>query len=257
MRFLSRKIKTGVFCLLLAVLSTGLLVSSTTPSQSERLTCVFTSKGGLKDIFKKRQYSGTVIVKDILHKGTKYGIGPRHLLNGEVTIYDGKSYTATASGGTKPDVISSPEDESAIFMAYGHSKDWQKFTIEDDLYGMANIEYFIEDLAKKYTMDTNILFMFRIEGVAEDLRYSVVSRKPGDTETYSASAHRRARVPYDAETVEANFIGAWSSLANSGRYTDRDTRLHVHMISTDKTMSGHVEDLTLKSGSVIYLPRCH
>ncbi len=256
MRFLSRKVKTGVFCLLLAVLSTGLLVSSTTPSQSERLTCVFTSKGGLRDIFKKHQYAGTVSVKEVLHKKNKYGLGPRHLLNGEVTIYDGKSYTAVAAGAGV-EVTESAEDESAIFMAYGRSKDWQKFTTKDDLYGMANIEYFIEDLAKRYTMDTNILFMFRIEGMAEDLRYSVVSRKPGDTDTYSASAHKRARVPYDAELVEANFIGAWSNLANSGRYTDRDTRLHVHMISADKKISGHVEDLTLKAGSVIYLPRCH
>ena len=256
MHFLSRKVKTGVFCLLLTVLSIGILISQPNSAYAERLTCVFSSEGSLKDIFKKRQYKGIVPVKKVLHEKNKYGIGPRHLLSGEIIIYDGVSYTITPNGG---DVLveESPEDESAIFMAYGRSKDWQKFTLKDDLYGLANIEYFIEDLAKKYTMDTNILFMFRIEGQVEDLRYSVVSRKPGDTERYSASAHKRARIPYEKEEAEGFFIGAWSSLENSGRYTDRDTRLHIHMISTEKDFGGHVEDMTLKAGSVIFLPRCH
>lgn len=246
-----------IFTLFIALLCAPFLPQ--TAQAGERLTCAFLVDGSRKDMFRRNKLDGVVSIKRILHKKYDYGFGPAHLLQGDITIYDGVSYTARVKDLSSVTVEETPVEDKAVFLAYGASSSWQEITVEDDLYGLHNLEDLIEATAKRYHMDMDAMFLFRIEGEVDALEYSVLDKDLGFTsDRHSASTHERSRARYKTDTViEANLIGAWASEKNAGLYADEDKKTHIHIISKDKTLSGHVHDLVIKKGTKIFMPRCH
>lgn len=50
-------------------------------------------------------------------------------------------------------------------------------------------------------------------------------------------------------------IGFWADAARQGVYTRPDKRTHLHFILDDDTASGHIDDVHLREGAFIHLPR--
>jgi len=180
-----------------------------------------------------------------------YAIGPIEGLKGEITVYDGQSSISTIER-TQP-TISSSLHHGAIFLAYASATRWKTIPIDTSIRGLSDVEAYVQYMATRHNVDTRKPFPFRIEGRIDSLDYHIIYKT--DDAPHNATEHQRAKQKFTVHDSAVRIIGFWADLQGQGVYTHPDKRTHLHFILDDDTASGHVDDVQLREGALLYLPR--
>ena len=70
------------------------------------------------------------------------------------------------------------------------------------------------------------------------------------------AAHRRAKKSFDlAGGTPAELFGFIADAEGEGVYTHEGKRMHLHVVASDGAASGHVDDLVVPAGAVLFLPK--
>lgn len=186
-----------------------------------------------------------------------YAIGPVEGLRGEITLYGGTpSIAVVADGAVRVDTTF---DRRAVFLVYGAARHWRTVPVPNALDGLAAVEAFVRAAAVTAGLDPERPFPFRIEGRVNRLAYHVIF-KTGDG-PHDLPAHKRAKRPFvlkpgkDGNPV--NIVGFWADAAGEGVYTHPGRRTHLHFQgrgALSSPVSGHVDDVSLGAGALLYLP---
>lgn len=218
------------------------------------MSCKFRVDGSRQQMFRTGKTGGKVSIPAALSEGEVYGYGQVNLLQGDIILYGGKSYIAVP-GPDKP-VVKQRDDLKAVFLAYGRSNIWQEIPIEQELFGLDDLEAFIEDKAQALNMDMDEMFVFRIEGKIEYVKYGVIYRDPADTARHTPGVHSAATSSYEAEGENLLIVGAWAGKDNSGQYTARTETMQIYMMNEAGDKAGHIENITILPGAKLYWPNC-
>ncbi|TVQ85299.1 MAG: hypothetical protein EA357_00725, partial [Micavibrio sp.] len=175
-------------------------------------------------------------------------------LLGDIIIYDGISYIAVP--GLAGVEVTQRDDLNALFLAYGASRIWNEIPVERDFFGLREIVNFIADTAEELRMDMDQMFMFRMEGEAEYIRFSAIHQDPSDAGRHTLGRHEVAKRYFTLENEPVKIIGAWSSAENWGRYTARNEHVRLYFINENGDKAGYIHDITLKENAMLYWPNC-
>lgn len=186
-------------------------------------------------------------LSDIAHL---YAVGPIEGLKGEITIYNGESSIATIES-ERPTIYSSLQ-YSALFLAYASASRWKQITIDKAISGLDNVEACIQNIAKQHNVDTQKPFPFRIEGIVDSLNYHIIYKS--DNAPHNKTEHQRAKQKFSVYNSRVLIIGFWTDLESQGLYTHPNKRTHLHFMLEDKTESGHIDNIQLREGVMLYLP---
>ncbi len=199
--------------------------------------------------------SGQIALSDLPADDELVAVGPVAGLQGEVTIYRGNATIATLTDGEQSLRSGPAGDEAveAIFLAYGAAQAWEPVVISQPLEGFDAIEAFIALAARDAGLDPQRAFPFRIEGAAERLSYHVIFKK--GAAPHNRAAHRKAKIPFEANDAPVAIAGVWADTASIGRYTHPGRRSHMHANLSDGSGSGHIDAIRLQRGATLFLPR--
>jgi acetolactate decarboxylase len=206
--------------------------------------------GNRNNIIQNGDLSARINLDTLSEISNLYAIGPIEGLKGEITVYNGKSSIATIER-EQPKIYSSL-NYNAVFLAYASASQWKKSTIEKSIGGLSHVEAFVQNMAKKNNVDTQKPFPFRIEGIVDSLNYHIIYKS--DNAPHNKTEHQRAKQKFSVYNSSVQIIGFWADSESQGVYTHPDRRTHLHFMLEDNTESGHIDNIQLREGAILYLP---
>lgn len=95
--------------------------------------------------------------------------------------------------------------------------------------------------------------MFKLSGGIEHAKIHIVNLAEGSEVSSPDEAHR-GMIHYELNNEESEIVGFFST-EHKTIFTHLDTFVHMHLITTDRTKMGHLDDVLFKKGAVkLYLP---
>jgi len=231
--------------LFVTALSTLLVISCNNhSSQPKNVYAV----GAMHNVMWKGQLQGTIDLDTISNRENLYGLGPVEYLSGEILIVDGTAYRSTVL----TDLTMKVERTSAVkapFFVYTQVEQWQEHTLPDSIHSIPQLENFLNTVTKSAPRP----FAFKLVGTVESATIHIVNLPPGTAVSSPTEAHQ-GQINYNLTNQPADLIGFFST-AHKGVFTHHDSFVHIHLITHDKNIMGHLDKMEMNPSSMkLFLP---
>jgi acetolactate decarboxylase len=212
--------------------------------------------GALRDIMHKGDLSRKKGLKILGEKPENlYALGAVEGLKGEILIWNGKPFIGYVSADSVVKIDTSFE-RNATLLVYAFIKNWQPFDVPDSIETYEELDVFIGQLASKNGFNpTEKPFPFLMKGKMATLDGHILNWRDGDTE-HSHQKHIESGWHQQLTNVDVDILGFYST-EHKTIWTHHSTNMHLHFLTNDHQISGHLDDLTLdeKVKYQIWLPK--
>lgn len=204
--------------------------------------------GKAKNVMQGTDLSNHLSLDSILVPGL-YGLGPNDNLQGEITVYDGVPFVSTVINGKVKMKIDS--NAKAPFFVYSHLN-YRKVKETVRWKSVQDIDYTIQRIKKYFKIPEDDAFPFIVEAEFSKIKLHIIMRDTNE-EKHSHEAHNKAKVPFEYKNIEGKLIGFYSK-HHEGVFTPKGSRIHVHFLAADGSVTGHLDDIRHLSGVKITIP---
>lgn len=194
--------------------------------------------GAMRNVMWKGELGGVIRLDTIADRKGLFGIGPVSHLRGELLINDGKSYRSVVTSDSTMRVDAT-FDVEAPFFVYGNATDWEVTDLPQDVKSADSLEKYINDRAQ----ETDLPFIFKLTGRVESAVIHVQNLPEGSTVSSPAEAHQ-GQVNYQIKDRDVEIVGFYSR-NHQGIFTHHDSFVHLHLITADEAMMGHLDEVVL------------
>ena len=193
--------------------------------------------------------SGHVDLAELAAFPDLYGLGPLEGVRGEVTIVHGVPSIARIDQARV--VTTEAWNVRACFLVWAQVPAWQTRGQEDIAVDLDGVEHIVVTLAREQGIDVSRPFPFFVHGVASDAVLHVLDKRDGLPHT--ALRHEHAKVRQRLSEIPVELIG-FHSHNHHGVFTPKDSNVHAHARTADRSVSGHVETIRFTLGARIAVP---
>lgn len=181
-----------------------------------------------------------VKLAEISHADTAMGYGPSAGHREELTLVDGVWHIARATGPDTVHVETVPgEDAGAVFFVSAAPQAWSVRPVGNTIKTMAGLEGLLaKSLADSGCPSSAI--PFRLSGTIADAQWSVVGKPEG--------AHG------EIATANVTLVGIYDPFDPDRYFMPTGQTLHVHLITEDGKISGHLSSFSSLEGGLLGLP---
>jgi len=183
------------------------------------------------------QLAGLVAMDTLAVPGT-FGLGPLEYLQGEITVMNGRSFISyVENDGTV--VVEERNHVSAPFFVHQRVAEWEELAIDEDVIDLPTLDAF---LSRQFA-EHEAPFFFRLRGTITEGTAHVMDVPPGSTINGPADAHASQK-HFTVNAAEVELIGVFST-KHKTVFTHHDSNIHVHMITADHGLMGHLDRLVV------------
>lgn len=209
-----------------------------------------TTVGEEENLLKKGDMSTHIKLLELKDKPDLYGLGSVTNLKGFMVIDDSRSYTSYVENGVvKVDSSWNPE---ATLMVYAQVNQWKEMPIPPDVKNWSQLENFILTSAKENKINPDLPFPFLLKGPAPSLNWRVTDWDPNDKEVTNKKV-KNSGLKGEANNVSTTIVGFYCT-KQYRVLAEHSTKMHLHFVSNDRTVSGHVDNIVLDGNMKLYLP---
>jgi acetolactate decarboxylase len=209
--------------------------------REERSGSAVQISGAMRNVMWKGELYGTIDCDTIADKSHLYGLGPVEYLTGEITIIDGVGYRSRVRTDSTMQVEQTFKMKAPFFV-YARVERWTEHPLPDTVRTISQLENFLDATTKKARRP----FAFLLSGAVDSASIHLVNLPEGTTVHSPDEAHRGEMV-YRLLNKPSEIIGFFST-EHKGIFTHHDTFLHMHLLTGDKTMMGHIDRLSISPG---------
>jgi acetolactate decarboxylase len=130
------------------------------------------------------------------------------------------------------------ENVKAPFFGYDNIHEWKEISLSKQVKDLKSLEKFID----QYNRSNDLPFFFKLEGKIKDANIHIVNLPAGSVVKSPDDAHQ-GQVNYQLKDKLVTLIGFFSR-KHKAVFTHHDTFMHIHLITQDKDMMGHLEEIT-------------
>ncbi|MDR2977236.1 MAG: acetolactate decarboxylase [Streptococcaceae bacterium] len=181
-------------------------------------------------------YDGQITVADIKKRGD-FGIGSFDQVNGEMIVLDGVVYQAKGEGGIQ--VTVAEPNQTAPYVAVNKQQTDVQFEIIE-----SHESDEVEQMIEAHLTSRNLFHSVKIHGNFSRLKIRMATKTPSGIGFDVVSAHQ---AEYELTNLAGTIVGFWTPSLFHGVSLGG---FHLHFISDDKTIGGHVYDFSLEEASV-------
>jgi acetolactate decarboxylase len=205
--------------------------------------------GAMKNVMHKGELFARIGIDTLADKEHLYGMGPVENLAGEILVWDGIGYKASVSTDTIMNITNTLVLK-APFFGYANIDEWQQMPIPDSISTIAQLEQYLDVQTTKKPRP----YFFKIKAVVNSAKVHLMNLPPG-TKVSSPEDARKGQTVYKINNQEVDLLGFFSK-EHQTIFTHHDTWLHIHLLTADKKIMGHLDEMELKSGKVaLSLPK--
>jgi acetolactate decarboxylase len=207
------------------------------------------TQGAMKDM--GTAYDLNVWLDTLPNKSHLFAMGPYDKMKGEITVFDGKPFFASAFEEGKA-VVSQSWDLRSPFFVYSNITEWETFDLEEPLKSVEEIQEKVAALAQKNGYDLSVPFAFRIAGEFDQMTAHIVTPRNPNVEGYRPEVKSQK---FHLEHDSGELLGFYSE-KHQGIFTGSKSFVHVHFLKEDQTFMGHLDEITTNNTSLkLYLPK--
>jgi acetolactate decarboxylase len=233
--------KTTLLCL-------KILLFASCSSKAQQTTNEVKIVGQMKNVMWKGQLYGTINLDTIANKRNLYGFGPVEYLSGEILIIDGKSYKSTVVSDSTM-VVEETYEIKAPFFSYANISKWTDQILPESVQTIQQLEQYLDNITKSSPRP----YLFKLSGTVEKATIHIVNLPKGSKVSSPDEAHKGQR-NYELKNQQSEIIGFFST-EHKAIFTHHDTFLHMHLITTNRKIMGHLDEVLFKNGTIkLYLP---
>jgi alpha-acetolactate decarboxylase len=216
--------------------------------------------GKMHEAIGRQQNEGRVQVGALLERPHFFGIGALAKLKGEATIVDGTiTLTRVDAKGQLEPRQPAPLDDKATLLIGAYVPSWSEQKVTANV-GPDEFDHYIAESATRTGIKTSAPFVFTVEGEFRNVRLHVINGACPMHARLKKIEIPREFQPFEAEleNVRGTVVGVFAKDA-VGDITHPATSTHVHLVFKDdksnNTVTGHVEQIGLREGAVLRLPK--
>jgi acetolactate decarboxylase len=198
--------------------------------------------GAMSNVMWKGELAGLIQMDSLSKKGF-YGMGPVEYLKGELMIWDGDIYQSSVVNSSDMNVKKT-STARAPFFAYEYINEWEEIEIPEGIKSLKQLDLFLD---KRFNR-INIPFLFRLEGFVESANIHIVNLPEGKVVRSPDDAHQ-GQINYLITNRNVSVLGFFSR-NHKAIFTHHDTFIHTHLITHEKDMMGHLEEVSFSSKKV-------
>lgn len=199
----------------------------------------------------KNNFATQVWLDTIPQKTHLYGMGPYDRMKGEIMIFDGKPFYASAFEEGKA-VVSQSWDIRSPFFVYANVTDWESFDFKGDIKSLDDIQNQVASIAKSNGYDILVPFPFKITGAFGNITMHIVTPRSPDIIGYKPDVKQQL---FTFNDISGSMLGFYSQ-KHQGVFTSSNSFLHVHFLSDDLTFMGHLDKINTQTQNLkLHLPR--
>lgn len=218
-----------------------LLIVSCTEASREDVQVQVT--GAMRNVMWKGELQGTIDLDSLQDKENLYGLGPVEFLAGEILVLDGESFVSRVLTDSTMSITKTFQIKAPFFV-HAQESTWEPVTLPDSVTELRSLEKFIDVVMASRKNP----FAFRLTGKISKATIHVVNLPPGSAVSSPDEAHQ-GQVNYELVGDDVEALGFFSR-RHKGIFTHHDTNMHLHLITRDKSMMGHVDKLEFDRGAM-------
>ncbi len=180
-----------------------------------------------------------------------YALGAVSGLKGEIQIFQGKPVISEAT--PEGVFIQNSFKTEAALLVYTEVKDWKTIPITSTAVTKKDLEQFVEKAAKEQQLEIDEPFPFLVEGIVTRLDWHVIDWDESNKQ-HTHQAHKEAGINGSEQEREVTVLGFFSK-HHKAVFTHHTTFMHMHFITEDEKLAGHVDDIQLGKDMVLKLPK--
>jgi len=207
------------------------------------------SAGALKNFMHHNDITGKVSL-DTLNPVDLYALGALENLKGELIIIDGLPYLSREENGKL--VIEKTYNARASLLVYSYVSAWNEHKIRESANSLGELESLVEEIAIKEGLNIEKPFPFMLKGRTDLFKWHVINW-PEEDSLHTHQKHIESGLNGIEENREVTILGFYSR-HHQGIYTHHTSHMHLHFLSDDLTLAGHVDQLIPGSNFKILLP---
>lgn len=193
----------------------------------------------MRNVMMKGQLQGRISLDTIANKTHLYGLGPLEYLTGEIFIVDGHAFKSTIKNDSTM-VVEERFELKAPFFVYANISAWSNQVLPDSIETMQQLEHYLD----KIFSNRHTPVAFKIEGTVTSANIHVVNLPAGSKVQSPQDAHV-GQLDFKIENDKVEIVGFFSRKHKS-IFTHHDSFVHMHLITEDRKMMGHLDKLILK-----------
>ncbi len=226
------------------------LIAVTGCQQSERDEDRVTVIGNMKDVMWKGRLESKIFPDSIRVRKDLYGLGPMENLRGELLILDGVTFHSQVGEDSSLHVTRG-NGSGAPFFSYSYVDQWEEWKLPDSIHTPKQMEKYLDKISP---LDDP--YFFKISGMMDEAMIHVVNLPEGHTVQSPADAHQ-GQISVSLKNRRVDVIGFFSR-KHQAIFTHHDTYLHMHLITDDRKLMGHVDELVFSPRQLKFeLPDSH
>ncbi len=210
-----------------------------TPADDDTVKAV----GAMMNVMHKGELFGTIDLDTISRREHLYGLGPVEYLLGEITIIDGSAYVSRVVSPTEMKVVESYKVKAPFFV-YAHVDRWKEVAVPEDVTTASQLEKYLDTIQK----DELRPFAFKVSGTVKNASIHVVNLPKGTKVASPEDAHLGEQ-KYTLRDRDVDLVGFFSRM-HKGVFTHHDTYVHMHLMTADKKMMGHPDEVEFVKGKI-------
>lgn len=198
--------------------------------------------GEMRRIMQLNDLSATVDL-DSLQPSGLYALGAAEGLKGEIIILNGKGYITSLVNGI-PSTRSASKARGAM-VVFDHIPSWKITQHQNAIQNLNELEKFLEHHVQQTGRPTSEPFAFLLTTSTSNVTYHVIDWVNGTP--HSAATHKQFALKGELENQPVTILGFYSN-QHQGVFTHHDSKIHLHVITENKDLVGHVDQLELRGG---------
>jgi acetolactate decarboxylase len=183
-----------------------------------------------------------------------WAVGPTEGLRGELTVHDGSAFVATIAH--RQVRVVEDRSASAPFLVWAEVPRWKTLPLPAGLADARALEAQLRALAPSHGLDPDGPFPFLLTGTAEEITWHVLEgpgRGPHGHGGGHGGGHGQGKEARVLQGAAMTLVGFYSR-RHEDVFTHRGEYSHLHFITDDRRLSGHVDALVPGPGLVLSLP---
>jgi acetolactate decarboxylase len=202
-----------------------------------------TISGAMRNVMRKGELFATIQLDTIRDSKHLYGMGPVEYLKGELLVVDGHGYKAVVADSQHMRVTETL-NVGAPFFGYTRVENWQAVELPETVHTLSDLEQLLLHSVGNMAGP----FFFKIEGAVDSASIHLVNL-PNGTKVNSPETAHQGQINYPVTHRQATLIGFFST-DHKTIFTHHTTFQHIHLITHDKQLMGHLDYLNLKQGKL-------